>query len=406
MKILVDLSSAQPIKHVKITGGGEYSLTLLQTILESAKDIFVDVVCNSKCDKSEKLERLKDIYSFNLIWFSEVSELESLINLGSYDKVVLPVCYSRYAELNLKQDAQVFTIIHDLCELYYYKLPIKYGRYVAPSVFASMRKRAGKLLKGRKKYRASLCAHKKICSLTENQKIITVTNYSKSTLIKYLNVKPDKISVFYTPKKLNIVTKELDFQSIAENYGIHQHKYFLLLAGSRWEKNNGIVLKTLDNMFSKEEYKLYMHDFKVVLLGVDKPHKKYYGRFVKNEDHFIFDNYVNDESLIALYKNAYLFIFPSCLEGFGMPPLEAIEYGTVPACSTSMSIPEVCGDAAIYFDPYDINSIELSVLRSFDKSYMNEMREKGRRHYIEINHKRESDLTELVNMVLDKDVHQ
>jgi glycosyltransferase involved in cell wall biosynthesis len=70
-----------------------------------------------------------------------------------------------------------------------------------------------------------------------------------------------------------------------------------------------------------------------------------------------------DEDLAMLYKNAVCFIFPSLEEGFGMPVLEAFACGCPALLSNSGSLPEVGGDAALYFDPGDkeqlIKQIEL-----------------------------------------------
>ncbi len=73
---------------------------------------------------------------------------------------------------------------------------------------------------------------------------------------------------------------------------------------------------------------------------------------------FTADNgYVSDEDLAVLYENALAFVFPSLSEGFGLPPLEAMQFGT-PVCASSVTaVPEVCGDAALYFDPGDVEDI-------------------------------------------------
>jgi glycosyltransferase involved in cell wall biosynthesis len=66
---------------------------------------------------------------------------------------------------------------------------------------------------------------------------------------------------------------------------------------------------------------------------------------------------VEDKKLVELYKNASLFVFPSLNEGFGFPPLEAMQYGVPVAASGVSSLPEVLGEAALFFDPLDVSSI-------------------------------------------------
>ena len=66
---------------------------------------------------------------------------------------------------------------------------------------------------------------------------------------------------------------------------------------------------------------------------------------------------INDTILKNLYKNARAFIFPSLYEGFGLPVLEAFSCGCPIMLSNSSSLPEIGGNAAIYFDPYDSTSL-------------------------------------------------
>jgi len=75
------------------------------------------------------------------------------------------------------------------------------------------------------------------------------------------------------------------------------------------------------------------------------------------QEHVLFLGAVADEDLPGLYSGAYCFVFPSLYEGFGLPVLEAMACGTPVACSNVASLPEVAGDAALLFDPHDIESI-------------------------------------------------
>ncbi|MBI2944021.1 MAG: glycosyltransferase family 4 protein [Candidatus Wallbacteria bacterium] len=71
----------------------------------------------------------------------------------------------------------------------------------------------------------------------------------------------------------------------------------------------------------------------------------------------VFIGYADDEMLLTLYNRAALFVYPSIYEGFGIPMIEAMACGTPVACSRTSCMPEVAGDAAQYFDPYDAASI-------------------------------------------------
>src|SRR5207245_275832 len=71
----------------------------------------------------------------------------------------------------------------------------------------------------------------------------------------------------------------------------------------------------------------------------------------------VFPDYVSAADLEGLYALASCFVFASINEGFGIPILEAMRRGVPVACSRASALPEVAGDAARYFDPYDVRDI-------------------------------------------------
>ena len=73
--------------------------------------------------------------------------------------------------------------------------------------------------------------------------------------------------------------------------------------------------------------------------------------------------WVDDATLAGLYRMAICLVFPSLAEGFGLPVLEAMRRGLPVACSNTSSLPEVAGEAALYFDPTDTASITGAVDR-------------------------------------------
>ena len=67
--------------------------------------------------------------------------------------------------------------------------------------------------------------------------------------------------------------------------------------------------------------------------------------------------HVSVDELVELYRSAAAVVYPSLYEGFGMPPLEAMACGCPVAVSRVASLPEICGDAAVYFDPTSAEDI-------------------------------------------------
>jgi glycosyltransferase involved in cell wall biosynthesis len=97
-------------------------------------------------------------------------------------------------------------------------------------------------------------------------------------------------------------------------------------------------------------------------------------------DDVIFTGQTSDQELAELYGTANVFVFPSLYEGFGLPPLEAMACGCPVVASRTSSLPEVCGDAARYIDPNDIESIcdGISDVLS-DQELAHDLSEKGLR---------------------------
>ena len=87
-----------------------------------------------------------------------------------------------------------------------------------------------------------------------------------------------------------------------------------------------------------------------------------------------------DEDLAPLYSNADVFIYPSLYEGFGLPPLEAMQCGTPVVTSNTSSLPEVVGDAGFMVDPHDVDALSSATVQLLtDQKLAHDMGEKSLR---------------------------
>jgi glycosyltransferase involved in cell wall biosynthesis len=92
-------------------------------------------------------------------------------------------------------------------------------------------------------------------------------------------------------------------------------------------------------------------------------------------------DYVDDDTLAALYRNCALLAFPSRYEGFGLPVIEAMSYGAPVVASNTSSVPEAGGDAASYVDPDDDVALARAILRvADDRTYSAELKRRGLAH--------------------------
>jgi len=190
--------------------------------------------------------------------------------------------------------------------------------------------------------------------------VITVSNFSEKEIRKYIKKISKNINVLYYGIDDSLMREQHQPEEpnrIRLKYNLPD-KYILYVGSAKPHKNFNVLFKAF-NLLLKD-----FPDQKLVVVGLSKIQFNQSGFLesivLKNKElltSLIFTDYVSDSDLPLIYKHAEFLVFPSYYEGFGLPPLEAmINYCPVVA-SNAASIPEVCGNAALYFDPQ--NELEL-----------------------------------------------
>jgi len=183
--------------------------------------------------------------------------------------------------------------------------------------------------------------------------ILTVSEFSKKQIVEVLEVSPEKVSVIYNAPKER-PAHQVELEELERRYGV-KVLYIFALSSPSPHKNITNLIKAF-NLLKERGAK----ELKLVLAGhLPQDSGEVYtlvqhSRF--NND-IILTGYVPDEVLAGLYANAKAFAFPSLYEGFGIPILEAFQYGTPVACSNIAALPEIAGDAVLYFDPTDVKEM-------------------------------------------------
>lgn len=183
--------------------------------------------------------------------------------------------------------------------------------------------------------------------------IATVSNFSKELIHGCFKISRDKIRV--TGEGYEHIFRYEKDDTVFEKFGIERKKYILLVGGSR-NKNFELVMKAVrGNQFTD----------KVVIAGsIDDEYKTELEEY--SQVNIL--GYVSNEMLVSLYANAKCFIFPSVMEGFGIPPLEAMALGCLTVVSNTSSMPEVCGKSVLYCNQNDSDGL-LKLLQLIDTNY-------------------------------------
>jgi glycosyltransferase involved in cell wall biosynthesis len=202
--------------------------------------------------------------------------------------------------------------------------------------------------------RAELAYRKLVYGWTvkRSQIVITISEYAKQALVERLGLEPEAVRVIYLA-----VDHEL-FRP-----GTEQREPFLFYPANRWPHKNHERLFEAFALLRRERPEL-----RLVLTGFG--HER--GELPEGVQAL---GHVPLDELASLYRRASCLVFPSLYEGFGQPPLEALASGCPVAVSRVASLPEVCGDAARYFDPAEPEDIAAAVIDALD--HPDELREKG-----------------------------
>lgn len=186
-------------------------------------------------------------------------------------------------------------------------------------------------------------------------RIVTDSEFSKKELTSRAGIPSERVSVVYCgADHWNDVVPNV---SILEKHNLLRRRYLLAVASANPNKNINRLLHAYQQLARCE--------IALVLVGGTN-RRVFSSDGHSGNDGVILTGYVSDEELAALYGNAIGFVFPSLYEGFGLPPLEAMIFDCPVISSREASLPEVCGEAALYCDAYDFNDIASAMRRLID----------------------------------------
>lgn len=217
-------------------------------------------------------------------------------------------------------------------------------------------------------------------------KIIAISNSTKQDLIKIFGIQPEKIIVTHLAGGFEkpLVKKN------SEELGLPD-KYILFVGSRYWYKNFNRFFEAALPLL-KEDKTLH-----IICTG-SKFNQEEQNLFKKhNVEQQVIQYFCQDKDFYYLYNNALLFVFPSEYEGFGIPTLEAFSADCPALISNTSSLPEVGGDAALYFDPLRVENIRDKIKEVlFDSNLRKRMVENGQVQLQKFNWERTADETKKV----------
>lgn len=352
-KILFDLLSAQPVGDTKFHGGGEYIKTVFKKLIECYRDnVYISVFYdrNKFIDTwiSDLIERF-NVPIYNTVNIKDVS---NVLQLEKFDVFYSGLPYA-YTQDIFPYEIKKIGTFHGMRPIecpgdkyeYLYMNDDTFKAKVKKHLFKN---NIFKQIWDYRQKRSSLKTYD--AALKCFDKCVVVSEHTKYAVCNYFPKYKNRIEVCYSPSK--VISEVIEKNVTSEDY-------ILIISANRWLKNSYRALKALDDMYGRN----LIPNFKVVVVGMQD--KEFISR-IKNRQFFQFRGYVSTKELEELYSHCKVFLYPTLNEGFGYPPLEAMNYGRTCIVSAVCSLPEICGESVYYINPYDLGEIQTRILTALE----------------------------------------
>jgi glycosyltransferase involved in cell wall biosynthesis len=210
----------------------------------------------------------------------------------------------------------------------------------------------------------------------------TVSEFSKSEIVKYLNYPEEKIDVVYNASNIiihNEISESIDLSKYTE-----EKDYFLYVSSIHPRKNVLGLIKAF------EEYKsISLKDDKLIIVGRffwGEKEIKNHIKTSKYKNDIVFTGRLDDATTTQLMNHAKAFVLVSHYEGFGVPIIEAMQLGTPVITSNTTSLNEIAADAALKVNPNNISEIAKAMIKiDSDKELVTTLIEKGKQRSKDFN---------------------
>lgn len=385
-RILFDMISTQGF----VNGGAEYVIRvfeeLMRTIAEGMKP--TEVCCLFSRHKGYvypgyKPDAVLDRFPATKIIFLEDDSLEETVKKNDIDVMFVGIG-QRYSTQDLSRlSCRVVMVVHDVYtdeigDFFLLEKLMAHEKWLM--VKSIVRSKIARML-GRTGRNSESEFIKKIREFG-NTEIVTVSEYSKNSLMLFGKVSEERIEVLYSPEKVCEVSQTVESEELRRFLALGK-RYMLIVSAGRPHKN------ALNALAAFKEYReTFDNQLAVLTIGLSQ---------TLFEGHYCMPM-LSASDLEHAYRHCHALLYPTLIEGFGYPPQEVMKYGKPVLASNVCSIPEVYGQAPVYFSPYYKSDIVFA-LRKLKENY-SEYSNRSRQRYLEVADRQKTDLEKLICKIL------
>jgi glycosyltransferase involved in cell wall biosynthesis len=192
-----------------------------------------------------------------------------------------------------------------------------------------------------------------------NDWVTCISDFTKQEFCEFTGMSPERVFVapLAASEHFRPVSDEAEISAACARFGIPEGNYFLTLGALQPRKNFRHIIRSflrLLNEHPEVDTNLIITGatawkYDEILAEIEPSHA--------HRERIVFTGFIPDDYLGAIYSGATAFVFPSLYEGFGLPPLEAMQCGTPVIASNTTAMPEVVGDAGLLIDPTDSDAL-------------------------------------------------
>ncbi len=285
---------------------------------------------DTKYDRQVAASFKEEFFSINIlpgsnpVWWEQVFLPIAAVR----DGINLLHCTSNIAPLGIKP-WRLVTTIHDV---------IEFHRKLLDDARPSLNQRLARV------YRNGVLP--RVVKMSDA--VLTVSEFSRADIAKMLNIDPGYIRVTYEAASIKEEIKNPSDEKLClRELGIHD-QYIFSFGATDTRKNTARLIEAYQKLRAETNTKVSL-----VVTGIEKP-----GFFTPSIDKGIYlFSFLPEEVVAILLKHALFFVYPSLYEGFGLPVLDAMKSRTPVLCSASTAVAEIAADAALQFDPRNVDEL-------------------------------------------------